>query len=125
MKTLIVCCVFLLPLMVSAQKGLKPMDSQAPASYDPKQYADGKLNPEIPLEIAASTQQVIQTTGQKFNNEQLTNMARKDVNGVASMTAGVQSINGATPQIRGADASGTAYFVDGVRVYGALPILTK
>jgi hypothetical protein len=125
MKTLIVFLALTLPMLACAQQGLKPMDEKPAPSYDPKQYADGQPSPQDAIVIPANTQQVIQNTGQRYSSDDLTRMARKDINGVASMTAGVQSIDGGVPHIRGAAASGTAYFVDGVRVYGALPILTK
>src|SRR5688572_24808452 len=126
MKTLIVFLGLLLPLIAGAQRGLKPMDEKPAASYDPKQYADGQPtgNENAPIITNANTQQVIQNTGQVYSSETLSRMARKDINGVASTVAGVQSLDGGIPQIRGAASSGTAYFVDGVRVYGALPILT-
>lgn len=125
MKAWIVCLAFALPLVANAQRGLKPMDEKPVPSYDPKQNTHSTHTEQLPVVIPANTQQVVQNTGQRYNSEQLTRMARKDVNGVASMTPGVQSTDGGIPQIRGAAASGTAYFVDGVRVYGALPLLTK
>jgi len=59
--------------------------------------------------------------GQTFNRNMLTNLPYRNVNAIANMVAGVNSYGGAIPNIKGAPASGTAYFVDGVRVYGALP----
>ena len=126
MKTLIVFLVLLLPICTWAQRGLKPMDEKPTESYDPKRYANEQQTaPAETVESKDYTAQVMQTTGKKYTADELSRMARKDVNGVASTIAGVQSLDGGTPQIRGAAASGTAYFVDGVRVYGALPILTK
>lgn len=68
---------------------------------------------------------VIQASGKSYNGRELTRMARKDVNGVAGTVAGVTYTPGVTPSIRGAAPSGTAYFVDGVRSYGALPVLMR
>ncbi len=125
MKTLIVFLGLLLPIFAGAQSGLKPMDEKSAESYDPKRYANEQHANDVTIESRDYTMQVVQTTGKKYNAEELSRMARKDVNGVASTIAGVQSLDGGVPQIRGAAASGTAYFVDGVRVYGALPVLTK
>lgn len=73
------------------------------------------------------TTQVTQTTGKRFTGDDIMRLARRDINGIASLTAGVDSRPGTneTPNIRGGGASGTAYYVDGVRIYGALPIVTK
>ncbi|MCU0443072.1 MAG: Plug domain-containing protein [Bacteroidia bacterium] len=73
------------------------------------------------------TTQVTQTTGKRFSGDEMMRLARRDVNGIAALTAGVDSRPGTneTPNIRGGGASGTAYFVDGVRIYGALPMVTK
>lgn len=126
MKTLITfLIVFGLPLLSMAQKGMKTMDGE---SYDPKQQRN-----EIPQDDPAAgttyykshTIPVQQSTGQTYDSEKLTQMARKDINGIASTVAGVEGRAGEVPNIRNAGTAGTAYFVDGVRVYGALPILTK
>jgi hypothetical protein len=73
------------------------------------------------------TTQVIQTTGKRFSGDDIMRLARRDINGIASLTAGVDSRPGTneTPNIRGGGSSGTAYYVDGVRIYGALPMVTK
>jgi hypothetical protein len=67
--------------------------------------------------------EVIQYTGKSYSYKDLYRLARRDVNGIAGITAGVDHIPGsASVRIRGADPSGTAYFVDGVRSYGTLPM---
>jgi hypothetical protein len=43
-------------------------------------------------------------------------MPNRNINKIAATVAGVDSRNGETPIIRGA-VGGTAYFIDGVRVY--------
>jgi hypothetical protein len=63
---------------------------------------------------------VTQFSGYTFNEEQLMRMPVRNINRIASTVAGVESRAGETPIIRGA-VGGTAYFIDGVRVYGALP----
>ena len=66
--------------------------------------------------------QVIQTTdGYTFGKRQLINLPTRNVNRIANLVGGVQSYANEVPRIRGAEPYGTAYFVDGMRVYGALP----
>lgn len=66
--------------------------------------------------------QVIQTTdGYTFGKRQLINLPTRNVNRIANLVGGVQSYANEVPRIRGAEPYGTAYFVDGIRVYGALP----
>lgn len=127
MKTLV---LFYLTITVScscfAQATHQPATAKA---YDPRQpKQEQHLNSESIASIYRSRDMpVLQSTGKTFNAETITRMARRDVNGIASTVAGVESRpgTGETPSIRGAGAAGTAYFVDGVRVYGALPLITK
>lgn len=63
---------------------------------------------------------VTQFSGYTYNAKQLMNMPVRNINRIASTVAGVESRAGETPIIRGS-VGGTAYFIDGVRVYGALP----
>lgn len=56
-----------------------------------------------------------------FNKEDLGRMPTRDLNKIVNTVQGVNSSGNEAPRIRGAAPSGTAYFVDGVRVYGALP----
>jgi hypothetical protein len=44
------------------------------------------------------------------------------INSIAGTHAGVVSVDGNTPNIKGARADGTAYFIDGVRVYHFEPL---
>jgi outer membrane receptor for ferrienterochelin and colicin len=62
--------------------------------------------------------------GKTYGNAELLRMPVRDVNQIANTVSGVDSRAGGIPNIRGAASSGTAYFVDGVRVYGALPMIT-
>ena len=121
---LILLMVAVLPMFGIAQNLLKTMDG---ATYDPKQQRN-----EIPKEqnngtiyYKSKSIPVQQSIGQTYDSEQLSRMARKDINGVAGTVAGVDTRSGEVPNIRNAGAAGTAYFVDGVRTYGALPILSK
>lgn len=52
-----------------------------------------------------------------FDQKKLTHLPQRNVNTVAGLVAGVDSRNGNTPNIKGAGREGTAYYVDGVRVY--------
>lgn len=47
----------------------------------------------------------------------LINLPQRNINSIAGLNAGVVSVDGNTPNIKGARADGTAYFIDGVRVY--------
>lgn len=46
----------------------------------------------------------------------------RGANGVSNTVAGVVSLDGGTPSFRGARTSGTAYYIDGVRVIGSVNI---
>jgi outer membrane receptor for ferrienterochelin and colicin len=121
MKTCrLILALLLLPALASAQK-LVPMDD--PTSTSSSDY----VSPDEANVYKNNTPPVQQSTGKTYNQEELMRMPRRDANTIASTVAGVDSRPGTseTPIIRGASASGTAYYVDGVRVYGALPILTK
>ncbi len=121
MKAIMILVLLCGPVWCMAQQGLQPMDEPA---YDPKKIKEGLPAPDNNY-YKNKEAAVVQSVGGRYNEEELNRMARKDVNGIASTVAGVQSVAGGTPDIRGAGAAGTAYFVDGVRVYGALPIITK
>ena len=126
MKTILTLLVALaLPFFTLAQQGLQKMDR---GSYDPKQQRNeiAKDRPTVnTMVLKTNTSQVIQSTGKTYDGDQLTQMARKDINSIAGTVAGVETRAGEVPNIRNAGPAGTAYFVDGVRTYGALPILTK
>jgi len=121
MKTTITLCLIFIYFGLHAQ-----VAESTQTSYDPKQQK-ANINDYSNVYQHDKSAQVIQSTGKHFSSEEISKMARRDVNGIASTVAGVDSRPGTNevPSIRGADASGTAYFVDGVRVYGALPIITK
>lgn len=61
------------------------------------------------------------TTGSTVTAEKIQSLPTKSVNAIAATTAGVATINGGDLNIRGGRASGTAYYVDGVRVIGLIP----
>jgi hypothetical protein len=125
MKTLgIVITILLSPLYIMAQGKLKPMDEVIPPSSTETDYA---IPSEETLILKNTTPPVQQSTGKVYDEAALLRMPRRDINSVAGMVTGVDSRPGTNevPHIRGAASSGTAYYVDGVRVYGALPIMTK
>ena len=68
--------------------------------------------------------EVIQYIGRTYNSFQMQQMAAKDINQIANTVPGVSYRVGEPLTIRGTN-QGTAYYVDGVRVYGALPVLIK
>lgn len=53
---------------------------------------------------------------QKITAKEIMASPQRNVNGLANTALGVNSRNGATPNIRGSRADGTAYYIDGVRV---------
>ncbi len=62
------------------------------------------------------------TTGGSLTSEQIKALPTRDVNALASYTAGVASADeGGALNIRGSRSSSTLYFIDGVRVSGNLP----
>jgi len=97
----------------------------------PIRYKSSNPNAIAPLKVGDQSQEesvikrkdlnIMATSGRTYNNKALMSMPSRDVNRIAGSVAGVNSRAGETPSIRGVDPSGTAYFVDGIRVYGALP----
>lgn len=61
------------------------------------------------------------TSGATVTAEAIRSLPKKSVNAIAAATAGVASTDGGAISIRGSRSNGTVYFVDGVRVSGALP----
>lgn len=119
MKTILLGLILVCGLQVMAQQS-------ADADLDPRLQESYILTDYVNV-FPQRTTQVIQTTGKRFSGDDVMRLARRDINGIASLTAGVDSRPGTneTPNIRGGGASGTAYYVDGVRIYGALPMVTK
>jgi outer membrane receptor for ferrienterochelin and colicin len=123
MKTFgMIIAIFLLPVITMAQGKLKPMDDSPKPKVQATQPRTGETNV-----YKHSDAPVVQSVGKVYDADDLMNMPRRDVNSVAATVQGVDSRAGTneTPHIRGADQSGTAYYVDGVRIYGAMPIMTK
>ncbi len=89
---------------------------------------DVKLSPGIELVpvVVTYTKPLIEqdntTTGGSLTSDQIRALPTRDVNALASFTAGVSSADeGGDLNIRGSRASGTNYYIDGVRVTGTLP----
>lgn len=59
------------------------------------------------------------TSGETMDRQDIADLPTRDVNQMARLTGGVQSVDGGTPNIRGQRSDGTVYYVDGVRVRGA------
>ena len=104
-------CAFGILFSVTVQAQTKPSTTTKPA----------ETNTGTPCIIKSIAPIYTDDFGQTFNRNVLINLPYRNVNSIANMVAGVNSYGGAIPNIKGAPASGTAYFVDGVRVYGALP----
>jgi hypothetical protein len=60
------------------------------------------------------------TQGRTITSEEIRNLPLKDINAIASSTAGISSIDGESVAIRGSRSNATDYYIDGVRVRGAL-----
>jgi outer membrane receptor for ferrienterochelin and colicin len=123
MKIIIaILILFIVPNLASAQRKLVPMDEPTNTvheTYQGSNHTNIYKHKDMPVQ---------QSIGKTFTEDDLLNMSRRgDVNAIAGNVAGVDSRAGTNeiPRIRGAASSGTAYFVDGVRIYGAMPILTK
>lgn len=62
------------------------------------------------------------TSGMQLTNKEIMRLPQRSVNSIANITAGVDSRAGGTPNIRGARADGTAYYIDGIRVQGGASV---
>ncbi|MES2689151.1 MAG: carboxypeptidase regulatory-like domain-containing protein [Bacteroidota bacterium] len=62
------------------------------------------------------------TSGMQLGSKEIMRLPQRSVNSIANLTAGVDSRSGRTPNIRGARADGTAYYIDGVRVQGGASV---
>ena len=80
-----------------------------------------KIN--TPLVIRGNKPLALDEFGQTYNSFEMATLPFHDVNSIANMVVGVNSYGGGVPNIKGAPASGTAYFIDGIRVRGTLPSL--
>lgn len=88
--------------------------------------SDSSVGKQIGTDVSKYNRidQVVQGSGRSYSGAQIQQMAAKDINQIANTVPGVQYRAGEPLIIRGTSI-GTAYFVDGVRVYGALPVLSK
>lgn len=89
-------------------------------------HPDSINQPYVPADVYKYRRmtEVVQGSGQVFNGRQIQQSAAKDIHQIANQVTGVQYRAGEGVIIRGG-VGGTAYFVDGIRVYGALPIITR
>ncbi len=58
--------------------------------------------------------------GQTLTSETIKNLPTRSVNAIVATTAGTTSIDGGDVNIKGVRANGTNYYIDGVRVQGAV-----
>lgn len=56
------------------------------------------------------------TSGASITSEQIKKMPLKDISGLASLTAGVSSVDGGAISVRGSRENATDYYIDGIRV---------
>lgn len=61
-------------------------------------------------------------TGRTLDGEQIKKVPNRNVNTIAGMTSGTFTLDGGTPSFRGARTSGTAYYINGVRVIGSVAL---
>ncbi|HRQ30175.1 MAG TPA: carboxypeptidase-like regulatory domain-containing protein [Saprospiraceae bacterium] len=61
------------------------------------------------------------TSGGTVTSEKIKNLPSRNVNAIASTTAGLSSVNDGAVSIRGSRTDATAYYVDGIRVMGLIP----
>jgi hypothetical protein len=60
--------------------------------------------------------------GRTTTSKELTNIPTRNINGIVGQSANVNSIGGGNPNFSGARSSGTAYYIDGVRVIGSFNV---
>jgi hypothetical protein len=58
--------------------------------------------------------------GKSLDGDQIKKLPTRNANALANMGSGVFSFDGGTPSFRGARSSGTAYYINGVRVIGSV-----
>jgi outer membrane receptor protein involved in Fe transport len=63
-----------------------------------------------------------QTSGGKtLTSDQIRNLPTRSVNAIVATTAGVSSVDGGAVSIKGSRSNATNYYIDGIRVSGAVP----
>lgn len=60
--------------------------------------------------------------GRTTTSKELTNIPTRNINSIVGQSANVNSIGGGNPNFSGARSSGTAYYIDGVRVIGSFNV---
>lgn len=60
--------------------------------------------------------------GKTLDGDQIKKVPNRNTNAIANMGSGVFSLDGGTPSFRGARTSGTAYYINGVRVIGSVSL---
>ena len=106
--------------------GLVNSDCSAQNNIDVKSKIDEQnmiyTNDKVPTDIKRRNDlNVMNGSWTTIKSEQLSTMPTQNISKIVNTAPGVNSVGNEAPRIRGAEPSGTAYFVDGVRVYGTLP----
>src|SRR6187401_2296900 len=96
-------------------------------------YASQSVRLDFKLELGIALQDVVvvdykvplieqdnTTQGGIKTAEQIRNLPTKNINAIAATTAGLSSIDGGDINVRGSRSNATDYYIDGIRVNGAL-----
>ncbi len=59
--------------------------------------------------------------GQTLTSDQIKNLPTRSVNAIVATTAGTTSVDGGEVNIKGSRSNATNYYIDGIRVSGAMP----
>jgi outer membrane receptor protein involved in Fe transport len=59
--------------------------------------------------------------GQTLTSDQIRNLPTRSVNAIVATTAGTTSVDGGEVNIKGSRSNATNYYIDGIRVSGAMP----
>jgi hypothetical protein len=87
-----------------------------------QQKEDGKVLEEVVIKRKKPLVDPEGKGGATVTSAQIMALPQRNVNMVANTVAGVDARAGSTPNIRGARADGTAYYIDGVRVQGGASV---
>ncbi len=61
------------------------------------------------------------TTGTVISGEKIMSLPVKGLNAIVATSAGVSTIDGGTPSVRGSRTNETMYMIDGIRSFGSVP----
>lgn len=116
MKVLLISILFISPVLLFAQSNTPNIRSCRGTGTI--YYIDGvRFSPPQKIKINVPLVDPFKYQAYTFDQKKLMSLPQRNVNAVAGTISGVDSRNGQTPNIKGARQEGTAYYVDGVRVY--------